>query len=95
MMSMLGAVSRAARLLRRASRVGLDGKAYKELAASGNVGVLRDLDSRREVRQLEAALASRNKVANTVGATAGAAVLGALVDTHAQNLRRTDRRWSG
>lgn len=63
----------------RALALGLDGQVYHDLLASGNTRLLADVDTRTEVRQLEAAWSARNK--SLRGFTLGAFPNGPGADT--------------
>lgn len=101
-MSSLGADTARANDFRSAARnakqLGLDGGVFRALLASGNTAVLEDIDSRGDVRRLEAAWAARNKAtANlTFGTYTGGKTIDHLNDTIKElrrDLRGMEKRW--
>lgn len=77
--------------LRRARRFGLSGAAFKQLAASGNMDIAGELDSRKDVKALEQVLARQRAAARAVGSLAGGEVYGAQIRAQTHEVRRMRR----
>lgn len=75
---------------RNAKRLGLNGAVFQALLASGNTAVLEDIDTRADVRALEAAWAARNKA--TSGLDFGAASGGQTVKELKKSIDRLEDR---
>lgn len=75
---------------RNAKRLGLNGAVFQALLASGNTAVLEDIDTRGDVRALEAAWAARNKA--TTGLDFGAASGGQTVKELKKSIDRLEDR---
>jgi hypothetical protein len=80
------------RAMRKARKLGLSGAAFKELAASGNIGLAQDLDTRKEIKALERLVAQQNKAAMSVGSMAGNEVYAERVRNNTQALHRLEAR---
>lgn len=79
-------------LSRRAKRLGLSGKAFKQLVASGNVGVLEDLNTRREAKLLEKALRQRDAAASSLGQFAGNTVYSKAIQEQTHHVAHMTKR---
>lgn len=60
-----------AQAARRAKKLGLDGSVFQQLLASGNTAVLQSIDSKGDVKALEAAWRARNKATRDLTFGAG------------------------
>jgi len=82
---------RMERALRQARRLGLDGPTFRSVAASGNLQIARGLDTRREVRELEAVFGRQQRQAIQLGRFAGNQVFGDRLRDAARETRQLSR----
>lgn len=73
--------------LKRARKLGLNGPAFKALAASGDLTAMQQLDSRSEVRHLERLYAQRAQSTRSLAAFAGAEVFGPAMRQNAHEIK--------
>ena len=83
--------TRFKRLLRKAKKLGLDGKTFSMLAASGNLGILEDLDTRKEVKRLERAVKHQLGASGQLGGFAGNTVFGQQIREQVQEVRKSNQ----
>jgi hypothetical protein len=81
--------------LKLTHKLGLKGKAFQALAASGDLTTAKELDTRKEVKQFQAEFDARNHATAAEANFAGNAAFGKHMERQNRTLDRLDKRLAG